>query len=102
MSAPANRVPSSGKDLCFGFKDFRHQNYNGLYGIYLRFREIVKRKVCHTRFIVVYFFTDCFYLWYQYPGPTKIFHDCEYLQLFTRFPYIFFIKSEAMFPDILW
>ena len=28
------------------------------------------RKVCHSRFIVVYFLTECFYLWYQYPGPT--------------------------------
>ena len=50
----------------------------------------VKRKVSHTRFIVIYFLTNYFYFWYQYPDPhiAKMFHDCEYLAFFSRLPYI--------------
>ena len=64
----------------------------------------ILKKVCHTRFIVVYFFTDCFYLWYQSPSPT-LWKNLLWLRIFTTFYALsihFFIKSEAMFADILW
>ena len=49
-----------------------------------------KRKVCHTRFIVDYFKQIDFTCGINIPVRhfEKIFHDCEYLQLFTRFLYI--------------